>query len=1030
MIKAKSKNISINITIILLILSLLCGVSDVRASYTVTGYEKIDGSNIGEKNKYGMGHQFELTNEKGQKTTAYCIDPGGSVPQVGGSTKYEEVTEVPATVKKQIEYACANATTKESFSSAARSIAVGNNYGHAGIKGAEEAYKNAYNGENAKDDVSSVITGAKGSNSGIPTISVSYRNENKRAIVKVSKNGTDGILESENKNIDCFPDESLSSDSEDYYICSAMCLDESSSNVSGVLIYKYSDPYSSDANTSTGDSATDKVAPKKCSTKYYQTTDSGSIQYLVACFCDSDEKSGWQNDSKMDDKYPKDGQISARISLKCSGKDNSECYPSIPNDILYDFENNGTEICNAEGETVIKIDEWATKYNFGQISWDEFMCEKSKNYADFSGTSVVATGHFIDMTPEERKEGYDDFCSVSCAEDFKMTLPGPDGDRDYDDSVMVNAGTFFTINDANMESTSILKCYESFNDNAFKDYVKKKREKSVELYNKYIDSEISKSLKDASCGDDDYPCECREETTTDENGNTTTTKKCDTCVYATYKKTFSPGKAEYSSVTDQLIQHPTETIDVSSKGYAVGTYGYQAAKDIAIKECNGKLDNYRGKPEYLKTTLDNETGKISKKIEAAKTFWDEKCIKWDIKNFNREKSTCPGDNLKFSWYDGDMNGWGVDIKAKGDSAFDDGTLVSYDSDGNIDTSNEKIIYRIGVCNSAGCDNKKTENIQDKYVQANSLEITTTYEFKNDFCVNKDGNVSRITDTAPCSEGYKIKGFPVSYNTTEGKYYYKYDYGSIGYALTEDGTSEGCGRLSHSVLSEFYDFNDSLSNSCYYNVNRCKGCSVKCGSDSEDCDIGQKTCNSLCRVACVGGGCILDANAGFLATYRTISLNNFLAGRTNQIISAPDITMLLAYNDSSLISVLGDEDASKKASSREKASSTNTFPKSNWDTEFFPKAKETKGEIDSNGEGIYDNDPEYRFTLTPGNITKIKEYNKGNLYNSMDTSGYKFVNGYYRYTSPFLEKFGVQKNSEFKSWDGYKDNEPFLGPAWK
>lgn len=1024
MIKAKSKNI--NITIILLLLSLLCGISDVRASYTVTDYKEIKGGNIGKDNEYGMGHQFELTNEKGQKTTAYCIDPGGSVPQVGGSTKYEEVTDVPATVKKQIEYACANAESKESFSSAARSIAVGNNYGHAGIKDTEEAYKNAYNGENAKGDVSSVITGAKGSNSGIPTISVSYRNENKRAIVKVSKNGTDGILESQNKNINCFKDDSSSSDSEDYYICSAMCLDESSSNESGELIYEYLDPDSSGADTSTGDSATGKAAPKKCSTKYYKTTDGGSIQYLVACFCDSDEKSGWQNDSKMDDKYPKDGQVSASVSLKCSGKDDSECFPSIPNDILYDFENNGTEICDDKGKTVIKIDEWATKYNFGQISWDEFMCEKSKNYADFSGTSVVATGHFIKMTPKEREEGYDDFCSVSCAEDFKMTLPGPDGDRDYDDSVMVNAGTFFTINDANMESTSILKCYESFNDNAFKDYVKTKRKESVDLYNKYIDSEISKSLKDASCGDDDYPCECREETTTDENGNTTTTTKCDTCVYATYKKTFSPGKAEYSSVTDQLIQHPTETIDVSSKGYAVGTYGYQAAKDIAIKECNGKLDNYRGKPEYPKTTLDNETGEISKKIEAAKTFWDEKCIKWDISNFNREKSTCPGDNLKFSWYDGDMNSWGVDIKAKGDSAFDDGTLVSYDSDGNIDTSNEKIPYRIGVCNSAGCDNKKTENIQDKYVQANSLTITTTYEFKNDFCVTNDGNVSRITDTAPCSKGYKIKGFPVSYDTTEGKYYYKYDYGSIGYFLTEDGKGTDCGRLSYSVLNNFYSFSDSLSNSCYYNVNRCKGCSVKCVS--RDCDIGQKTCNSLCKVACVGGGCILDANAGFLATYRTISLNNFLAGRTNSIITAPDVTTLLAYNDTSLNSLLAIEAV---PSVNSLVSSTNKFPKSNWDT---TKGKKVAGEITGEGEKIYNKDPEYSFKLNPGIIAKIKEYNEKNSkykYNSLENLTCDFKENYFQCTSPFIDKeYGLKvKNFKHKSYSGY-ENEDFTGPAKK
>ena len=1012
MIKAKSKNI--NITIILLLLSLLCGISDVRAEYSVSKIEKITGNIKYNNENYGNGYKFTLEDKNTKtKTTAYCIDPGGDAPNEGANVTYNEVKSVDPSLKNQLDYACANAKSGSDFSTAARSIAVSTAKNIiTPTSDVKNAYDKIYKGELGSDDVKELVKGASGSKGkGTPSISVKDVKNSKSTIITINKNGTLGKVDIAGEGITCNKEETENTIT---LTCRKACkgsFDESIGSVS----YSYGDSGKAGGVGKSPSGGASESGTPKCTTKYYKSSSAGKIQFLAACFCDkqSDESNNFQNTS--DSELPLTDVISEIFTVSCDGKEDDECYPAIPDLILSELENGGTEICNENGDTVIKIDEWYKKdssNDWALPSFDEFICQNNKGNADINGESVKATGHFLKDKTDYNK--FKDFCSISCAEDFEMVLPGPDGKDKFDESVMVNSGTFFTIKDEKMKSVSTLKCYERLNDDKFKNYMKKQREDSKNLYNDYVKTIIYDTLKGKSCSS--YPHTVKDESNcwTTEEG----TQECaNKTVYGAQTSPFSaPGYANYNFATDHLSKGISQLIQID-------TGANYDSSDVAIEACNTAKERYKPEKTCDDSCLSSGNADFKKNMDDAAKYWTNVCLDWHIEDFKH--NPCPGNSLKFEWYDGYILGLNVDITTENSVSKETGGLQKYTSDGTKTNKYNSIGYYTSLCGKDECGDKGKTSVNSIYLQANALEITTNYKFQNNFCIGNDGS---ITDDAPenCS-GYSIEGFPVSYETIGGKYYYQYDYSNIGYYLDENGTTNRCGRLSNSILGGYYG-GLSSQNTCYYNVNRCTRCDVGC--ESRDCDIGQKTCDRLCKVACVGGGCILDANAGFLATYRTISLNNFLAGRTNQIISAPDITMLLAYNDSSLISVLGDEDASKKASSRKKASSTITFPESNWDTEFFPKVKETKAEIDSNGEGIYDNDPEYRFKLTPGNITKIKEYNKGKLYNSMDTSGYKFENGYYRYTSPFLEKFGVQKNSKFKSWGGYEENEPFLGPAWK
>lgn len=1041
MIKAKSKNI--NITIILLLLSLLCGISDVRAdtiynaSYDENASKEASSSDI-INNKIGNGYKFTMDDGNGNKFNAYCVDPGGANPASGKTYQYTEVTNVNSTLKSQASVICSSARSEKEASALLRyqnvnSKIEGNNVLTSGTSGA-----NAYLDAGFKNkEAEQIYKDATNSSNYIPSINVTYNEENTIATVIITNPTSDGSFKWSD-NIQC-----TKNTNGDKLVCRAKSC-KGADFVEGKVTYQSS---SSGDGSESGDGSSGSSSSGNnisCTAKYYKYADptsGGTPQYLISCFCnDADGSKPWANKASDKDNLPDSkGDLSTPILLFCSEDPGDDNFPCFNLEFNYqDFNSDGSEICTENGNTVIQVSEKEEKSK-ETFDMDECLEKEVQNF-DMGGFPILANEAF-----DEYDSKYSNFCSIRCIEDFSMNLPGPDGKKGSE-SVVVNAGTFFTIDDKDgkISSNSTLKCYEALHPDEYNKYIQQQRNKVAEAYN---DMQIYKVAKDADRWKNEVcnvktdpkqgPCISYKTVTDPETGETS-----DECASHLYSwKAWIPDEQEEYSVGRNCVELTTDKYNEKYRTKDCGVIEWEATPAKSGENTDGEV------PEATKRELEAschkkrnkkiteitsndaisnfETAQSTAKnnITNADNYWKNFCDDWNItklKNYGKLKA-CP-DNIKFSWFD-DM---GYNVQLVGE--------ISKKQPRSKQTSDKaQFQAMIGLCNKKSCtDSDANNNKSGKYQNAlyahQSLEIKSTYTFDNYFNVDDSNVVTKTSkpSSTSTSDGYIIHGFPVQSTTPRGTYEYWYDYGSIGYGYDSKGAT--CSGRLNGVINSLYGGMWEPFNTCTYTVNNCPGCDVGCGRDDsyEECVLNQKTCNSLCKVACVGGGCILDANAGFLATYRTISLNNFLAGRTNSIITAPDVTTLLAYNDTSLISWSAgksDPDA------REKASSTNNFSiyKSNWDT---PKGAEVASKITDNGEKIYDGKPEYSFKLTPGNITKIKEYNKGKLYNSMDTSGYKFVNGYYRYTSPFLEEFDVQKNSEFKSWDGHKDNEPFLGPAWK
>ena len=231
---------------------------------------------------------------------------------------------------------------------------------------------------------------------------------------------------------------------------------------------------------------------------------------------------------------------------------------------------------------------------------------------------------------------------------------------------------------------------------------------------------------------------------------------------------------------------------------------------------------------------------------------------------------------------------------------------------------------------------------------------------------------------------------------------------------------------HSFHNQLHlDFKTQLK--CNYNVNNCDDCEVYCDPNGT---CNNDICDGDCQVACVGAGCILDVNAGFLATYRTVSLNEPFTVAT--LLSAEPAKMLAMVTETNY-------------------SSNTDFVGSNWTNE---KGNATSTKIAALGESIYDEEPEYSITLTPAVISEIKKYNaeqedfdesdaKGYLNNTLKCTNVNGTN--YGQCIVHDDKWDFQILDEATSADqvvveidgdkavfeSYKGTtKAFAGPAWK
>lgn len=385
----------------------------------------------------------------------------------------------------------------------------------------------------------------------------------------------------------------------------------------------------------------------------------------------------------------------------------------------------------------------------------------------------------------------------------------------------------------------------------------------------------------------------------------------------------------------------------------------------------------------------------------------EECTNWDFTKAFKNSLECSAD-IKFEYYSGmDFN---VDIEGK--------TSIG---SSNIEKANKSEKIYTGVCTETSCGNANQQTSIASGVSVGTISANTEYTFDNYFVSNLEtGELIKVKKnyTPGKNESAVVQGFPIDLKVPQGKYQYRYTYTGIGHDFDDNSGVCKTGRLDYLLTGDNNNFN------CSIDVNGCNDCGFDCGPDGtgENCDMDQDDCVE-CRFDCVGVGCIMNGNSGFLATYRTLSLNDpsLLTPRAGVTPAT-----LLAYNNN--------------PSSTDDYDTVTNGNKTNWST---AKGKKAAGKITKDGEKIYDKDPEYSVTINAKSKKIIKDYNKEQKNYLSSKLNCELVEGSYGICeSTLLDKLASDKNASIKGRNYGNEKDPygnvkypgtqdsFVGPAYK
>lgn len=866
--------------------------------------------------RVGAGEEFKI-NYNGKTLDAYCIDPG-----VAGPKNVEEIsTDFLANYMDGFKYICEqteNVANKEIIrGTMIKAYSVRKGLANVAGKdpgGTKAAYNKLGDGTkfNPKYDNGSafeILQAAEKKNgsqtaSNEPTITVSNG-----AVTITTK--IPGTIEVDN--------------SSNYEIFINGAKQSSSYNVTaaGTYVVKLANPNCTNAETFTANVSFkyDKADLEGGSNSSYNIrafrNPDNHTQRLITC-----EKVG-------DGEYPNcNGNVceqKAQASVKCEGKTCEEI----------EFKN-GAGICNEDGTTVVTIIEKPSDLN----SSDTYCISKLPN-----ATKAILGN---DNNP---------YCNIHCSENYELNLPGPDAKTGNNESVFINAGSYFTINDENMYDKTTYTCYGKMEYDKYKTDITTNRQNVVNAYNTLSELKAKRdSIKNATQGEEGC----------------------------------SIADAKYNSLeltSSGKINKKTMSYPFNSPATCPGQI---SDSEIAAAE----------------QALNSAINTAKNNITEAETNWKE-CLEWDFDEFNKilETENCET-NIDFNYQ---FNTCNATIEK-------DSVNVDSPQEQKSSTSNETLYT--GVCDING-ENCNASSKVEAYTYINRQEVVTTkYKFNNEFTVNfETGEIScEAIKNEKHSDG--IKGFPVSLDATQAKYAYEYKYTNIGH----DFEAMNAGKCEMGRFDNI--IKEQNNHHCYYDVNNCDDCEVICEDPTgKDCEFD--FCENECQVACVGGGCILDINAGFLATYRTMSLNN----------PFPNSIALLSSEPSKAIAYASTKDFDR---------SYNT----NWET---AKGRTAREEIEAKGETVYSNKPQYSINLTPTIINEIKRYNEEQKADNSYLNKTLSCSGNGKNYGQCISSFVHAKNEKWKfevsdhisddetnvsinginvPFSSYSDTKPFVGPAWK
>lgn len=990
---------------------------------------------------YGGAYKITLEDESGNRKTAYCTDPyvDGAV---GTGTTYVEskINEQDAAAYQSIfnqtcgdeqmqtaaiktyiatsgrEYMGNNATTKEAYSNVMNKDST--------------SYKNSATEtkklQGVVSDAQNAANNAKGSSKGG---------------VQVNANGDTAVISGETGSFSVSRSDictETTSGNKTTYRCSIKSICDTAMNPESIK-----EQIGVTTNNGSGGATPESNNCKPCTPKMYTVSSGtgGGVQRFIACI---DEGTGYSRGADTSkDKLPSgavpgDGGTTEMVDLTCEETDTWDDDCSIPCDMTFNepFENEGSEICNATGAVVVDLSE----YGYSSSYEDTFCCVKNAAESGINDT-VIADKTIL-------KDGVT-MCHAYCTDkSYELTLPGPTSDS-LNQEVLVNAGTFFNI-DGTMKSKSNIECYVTADYKALVTSVNSLRTTmanavtNLNMYKAYRDS-VSSYLNHKVAHDHYdtvyYDCcssgytltggRCVKETVQEDGTVSTSTRSVSTCEKQVYSHTT------YTYYGDYTIPS-YETVSLNPTGENGGFYSTYT-EPSNYQTCNLTEEEYNNNRFCqdnlnLRKDIDRKISDAQEAVEKAKKNLDPNNTSGILNGYLKEWDYCLGggkyesQGWSFSKFDAKVKNQ-ENCHTKIEFTYEDGEylgLTPITLNATVDTNpstvkkniesggTDKRNLKIGDCSESGSCSEATTEVPytDDFTYATN-EITTTYTLPNRFCspYNESEQVYYLgTQPDTACNGVVMEGFPISLETPQGEYSYRFDYRGIGYHY-DNGGSACVGRLEPFISASTNDYD----NTCKYNVNNCRACGVECvdkGTGSVQCNIEfDGDCKAQCKISCVGGGCILDYNAGFLATYRTMSLNNPFP---NGIASLTPNPLLLAYADV-------------------KPSSTRKFPGSNWNTN---KAKKVViPAIEGSGENIYKEDPDYAITLDPATIQDIRQYNKDNPdYFSKGTlichehSKVPYSVCESEFVLEYFDKHDNEGWNEYYKGD-YK-NELFTGPALK
>lgn len=517
---------------------------------------------------------------------------------------------------------------------------------------------------------------------------------------------------------------------------------------------------------------------------------------------------------------------------------------------------------------------------------------ESPNKLEYIGNNCFSS---LPLATEKILDHTNEYCEIRCSESYKLELPGPDAKVSNGDSeVKINAGSYFTIDTKDkMYSESTFTCYGKMNYSKYQNDISTLKGNIAKAYNNLSETATMLAIVRNLKPDDKGICTIP-------------------------NKTYEIYEVENSG---KLVSKPSGG-KIESKEYTCDAEEIEKTKKALEEQTKKDTD------ALLKAVEES-----NKKIEERNELWKE-CLTWDISELNKlfEKENC-STNIEFDYSSESI----CDMKVVVDEA---GKIKGQDVKEYKSTANKEKIYN-STCNiNEDLDKCNTAGTTETYNYINQqATVKTTYKFDNDFTV--EYATGKVSCEAKTGDGYSkvINGFPVSINTPQGIHEYKYTYTNIGHNFDEENSCAG--RFDNLI-------NDKNNHNCKYDVNNCDDCKVYCDPEGV---CNQDVCDGECQVACVGAGCIRDVNAGFLATYKTVSLNETF-----------NVAMLSNHDGVNFIAL---------ADNNKNYSSNESFSGTNWNNE---KGIATKANINKLGETIYNAEPEYSITLTPAVISNIKKYN--------------------------------------------------------